>query len=115
MREDVLGAIGIADGSANRNQAGGGGNDRYAAQIRACIRPNVSFPTPPRSSVNPTAQYRVQLSPDGQVTHVALLASAGISGFDRAVEVGIRACSPFPRPPSGRYPAHVDVDYRMYD
>jgi len=115
MRDDVLGAIGLADGTADRNQAGGGGDDRYAAQIRACIFPNVSFPIPPRIRANPTAQYRVQLSPDGRVTSTTQLASSGIPGFDRAVEVGIRACSPFPRPPSGRYPGHVDVDYRMYD
>ncbi|HEY9279438.1 MAG TPA: cell envelope integrity protein TolA, partial [Eoetvoesiella sp.] len=117
MRGDALGAAGIPGGTADRNQSGGGGNDNgYAAQVRACIRPRVAYPVPPRTgSSNPTVQYRANLSAEGLVTSVQIQRSSGIAGFDRAVTTGIQGCAKFPKPPSGKYPAYVDGNYRMYD
>ncbi len=106
---------GIAGGTADRNQAGGGSNDGYGAKVRACVQPGVSFPTPARSNTNPAAQYRVDLRPDGTIAGVKLTRSSGNPNFDRAVETGIRRCSPFPTPPSGKYPGYIDVNYNMYD
>jgi colicin import membrane protein len=116
FRNDALDAAGIAGGTADRNQAGGGRDDGYGAKIRACVQPGVAYPPPPRSgSANPTAQYRVQLNAHGQVMGIALMRSSGIPGFDRAVETGIRRCDPFPKPTTGRYEPIIDVVYRMYD
>lgn len=116
MRSDALGAAGIPGGSADRNQSGGGGSDNgYAAQVRACIRPRVAYPVPPRTGSNPTVQYRANLNAQGIVTGVQVQRSSGIAAFDRAVATGIQSCSPFPKPPSGKYPSYVDGDYRMYD
>src|SRR5690625_3098761 len=115
MRGDALGAAGIEGGSADRNQQAGGSDAGWGAQIRACVQPRVTYPIPPRSGSNPTVQYRVSLNASGNVTQVRLLRSSGNSGFDRAVEAGIKACDPFPKPPSGRYPSSIDVNYRMYD
>ncbi|QIM50201.1 cell envelope integrity protein TolA [Pusillimonas sp. DMV24BSW_D] len=116
MRGDALGAAGIQGGTADRNQRGGGGTDSgYAAQIRACVQPRVVYPIPPRSGPNPRVQFRATLSPEGRVRSVEISRSSGIPAFDRAVENGIRACDPFPKPPSGRYPAYIDGDYYMYD
>jgi colicin import membrane protein len=115
FRSDALGAAGIPGGTADRNQAGGGRNDGYGAKVRACVQPGVSFPTPPRSTSNPAAQYRVNLRPDGTIAGVKLTRSSGNPNFDRAVETGIRRCSPFPTPPSGKYPGYIDVNYNMYD
>jgi TonB family protein len=107
---------GISEGFANNNQAGSSRNDGYGVQIRACIQPGVIFPTPPRSgSSNPAAVYRVQLRPDGAISDVRLTRSSGNPNFDRAVENGLRRCTPFPRPPSGSYPGYIDVNYNMYD
>jgi colicin import membrane protein len=114
MRGDVMGAAGMPGGSADRNQAGGGNYSGYGAKVRACIQPGVSFPTPPQSGSNPTAQYRVQLKSDGTVSGVKLLKTSGNSNFDQAVERGINRCTPFPKPDSGSYPSYIDVDYRMY-
>jgi len=111
MRDDVLGAAGIPGGTADRNQAGGGRDDGYAARVRECILPHVSF-SPPPGAANLTVRYRVQLSADGKVTAIALVTSSGNRGFDRAVEIGIQRCSPLPRPPSGRYPGYMDVYHR---
>ena len=116
MRGDALGAAGIPGGTADRNQAGGGGDDNgYASQVRACVKPRVSYPIPPRAGANPTVQFRVTLSPEGRVKDVEVRRSSGIQGFDRAVESGIRGCDPFPRPPSGKFPPYIDGNYFMYD
>jgi colicin import membrane protein len=116
FRNDAMGAAGIPGGTADRNQAGGGRNDGYGAQVRACVQPGVAFPTPPRSgSTNPAAVYRVQLRPDGTISDVKLTRGSGNPNFDRAVETGIRRCTPFPKPPSGTYPGYIDVNYNMYD
>jgi colicin import membrane protein len=96
-------------------QAGGGKNDGYGAKVKACVQPGVSFPTPPRGNTNPAAQYRVDLRPDGTVANVKLTRSSGNPNFDRAVETGIRRCSPFPTLPSGKHPSSLDVNYNMFD
>jgi colicin import membrane protein len=57
----------------------------------------------------------VSLKPDGQISDVKLTKSSGNINFDRAVETGIRRCTPFPRPSSGSYPGYIDVNYNMYD
>ena len=116
MRGDALGAAGIPGGTADRNQAGGGGNDSgYGALVRACVKPRVTYPIPPRAGANPTVQFRVMLTPEGRVREVEIRRSSGIQGFDRAVENGVRGCDPFPRPPSGKYPPYIDGYYYMYD
>jgi colicin import membrane protein len=116
MRSDALGAAGIPGGTADRNQAGGGGGDGgYAAKVRACVRPGVIYNVPPRSGSNPTVKYNVKLNPDGTVDRVNIRRSSGISGFDSAVRKGLLSCSPFPKPPSGKYPSEIEGDYRMYD
>ena len=116
MRGDALEAAGIPSGNADRNQRGGGGNDGYAAKVRACVQPGVVYNVPPRSgSANPTASFRTRLGSNGQVQGVDLTRSSGNPRFDDAVQKGILACSPFPKPPGGKYPSYIDVDYRMYD
>jgi colicin import membrane protein len=116
FRHDALGAAGIISGTADRNQLAGGRDNGYGAKVRACIQAGVSYPSPPHSAAtNPTVEYRVQLNAMGRVSHVTLTRSSGSSGFDRAVEVGIWRCNPFPKPSMGRYEPIIDVIYRMYD
>ena len=115
MRE---GAPGRPGGTADRNQAGGGGGDGgYAAKVRACVQPGVVYSTPARSEVrgNPTLQYRVDLNADGTPNRVQIKRSSGIALFDDAVSKGLARCSPFPKPPSGQYPSYIDGQYRMFD
>ena len=116
MRSDVSGVAGIPGGTADRNQAGGGSDSGYGAQVRACIRPRVVYSVPMRQgNENPTVQYRVDLNPDGTPRNVRVVRSSGIPLFDEAVRKGIERCSPFPAPPGGKYPAFIDGNYRMYD
>lgn len=97
-------------------QSAGAQSEGYASRIRACIRPRVMFVAPPRTgSNNPTVQFTASLNNSGVVTNVELVRSSGTSQFDEAVLNAIKACSPFPEPPSGNYPRAIDGVYRMYD
>jgi len=88
----------------------------YAAKVRACVRPRVLYNIPTRKSANnPTVQYSLHLNRHGMVQDVQIIRSSGFDAFDKAVQKGIAACSPFPKPPSGKYPSRIDGDYRMYD
>lgn len=88
----------------------------YAQQIRACVQAGVAFPVPRRNtSANPAALFRVDLTPQGLVRSIRLRESSGNEGFDRSVQRGIQACSQFPLPPGGRYPAYIDISYSMYN
>jgi colicin import membrane protein len=92
----------------------------YAEKVRACVQPGVAFPPPPRKgSENPTAQFRVSLEPNGSgFFDIVLKKSSGNNNFDRAVQTGIRRCTPFPKPPKssdGKYPPYIDINYSMYD
>ena len=94
----------------------GGGSDGYAAAVRRCVKPGVIYDVPARNgTANPTVQYRTYLDAHGGVLKVDIRRSSGNQRFDIAVRQGILACSPFPKPPSGKYPSYIDVDYRMYD
>jgi len=120
FRKDAMGPAGIPGGTADRNQAGGGRNDGYGAQVRACIQPGVAFPTPPQKGTeNPTVQFRVSLEPNGSgFFDIVLKKSSGNNNFDKAVQTGIRRCTPFPKPPKspdGKYPPYIDINYKMYD
>src|SRR5690606_1404948 len=116
MRGDALGAAGLPGGTADRNQRAGGGDHGYAAQVRACIQPRVIYNVSPRSGrSNPTVQYRANLNSSGQVVSAQVQRSSGNARFDEAVIEGIPTCSPFPKPPPGKYPAYMDGDYGMYD
>jgi len=116
MRGDALGAAGLPGGTAPRNQPGGSGDQGYAAAVRACILPRVTYNVPPRQDrSNPTVQYRVTLAETGHVNQAQVLRSSGNPRFDEAVLKGIQGCSPFPRPPSGKYPPVIEGNYQMYE
>jgi len=116
MRSDILGDPGAANGTADKNQAGGGNSNGYAAAILACVKPGVNYPTPPQSgSANPTAVFRVQVKSDNTVGTIKLVSSSGNSRFDDAVEIGIARCSPLPKRPTGLILQYLDLKYQMYD
>jgi len=88
----------------------------YASKLRACVRPRVIYNVPMRTSaINPTVQYSLNLDRYGMVQDVRITGSSGNEAFDKAVQKGIAACSPVPKPASGRYPSRIDGAYRMYD
>jgi TonB family protein len=111
FRKDAQGAAGIP---------GGGRNDGYGAQVRACVQPGVAFPTPLRKGTeNPTAQFRISLDDGtGLVDGVTLIKSSGNNNFDKAVKTGILRCNPLPKPPkssNGKYPPYININYNMYN
>ena len=97
-----------------RDQELGGTDGGYGAKVRACVQPGVTYAPPPQSGTNPRAQFRVQLARNGKVTQATLTQSSGIPAFDTAVQRGILACDPFPKPSIGPYPSSIDIGYDMY-
>lgn len=88
----------------------------YASRVRACVKSQVAYSPPPRQSANnPTVRYTLGLDSRGIVQNVQITGSSGVAAFDQAVKNGLAACSPFPKPPNGKYPSRVEGDYRMYD
>lgn len=87
----------------------------YGAQVPVCLQPGVMFQTPSSNNTNPPAKFRINLRSDRTLAGVKLTGCSGNPNFDRAVGTGIRRCSPFPAPPSGKYPRYIDVNYNMYD
>lgn len=106
---------GISVDSAHQNQSDASRNYDYSARVRACVQSGITFPTPVRSNLNPTAHYKVDLRSDGTIASIKLIRSSGNYSFDRSVDTGIRRCSPFARPASGKYPSYIDINYHMYD
>ena len=87
----------------------------YAEQVRNCISPHVNFVIPYRTeATNPTVRFRVWLNKDGTVSAAQMLKTSQDSQFDRAVEEGIKKCSPLPAPFTKRFPTYLDINYSMY-
>lgn len=89
-------------------------DSNYGAKVRTCVQAGVTYSPPPQSSFNPRAQFRIQLAFNGQVIKANLTQSSGIPAFDSAVQRGILACNPFPKPSLGPYPSSIDIGYDMY-
>lgn len=107
--------VGNPNGQANATGTGRG-DSGYGDQIRACVRPGVVYSPPIDIEGNPTAEFMVQLLPNGeQVGAPRLVKSSGLSNFDSAVEKGIRRCNPFPRPPTGKAEDGIIIGHRMFD
>ena len=73
---------------------------QYAASVIACIRPHIFFAVPPGTVRGQyTAVYQVSLLPNGEQARAPQqIKSSGLTSYDRAVEIAIRKCNPFPRP-----------------
>lgn len=133
MRREALQAAGLtanplshkntssSQGTANAATGSQGNGDpnalaRYGDLIKACIRPGVIYNPPSDLGGNPNVEFQVKLLPSGEVSGVPkLIKSSGISAFDAAVENGIRRCTPFPRPPSGKFESSLIVSYSLLD
>ena len=81
----------------------------YSSDIRNCIDSKLSYPFPVGHNYDITT--RVTLTAIGEVLGVQLRRSSGNLSFDRAFEYAVKQCNPFPRPPSGKYPNYIDINY----
>lgn len=101
-------------GEAARSTGNNRGDPSYAARIAAKVRSNTIFNVTDTSSNNPTAEYRIDLLPDGSLRGpIRKLKSSGVPAFDEAIEKAIEKSAPFPRDKSGEVPPSIVYVHRM--
>lgn len=112
----LTGAVGSGGtGQAAKSQSSGRADGAYADKIRAKIRSNTIFIVPDGLSGNPSAEYDVELLPDGSLRGLHLRKSSGLSGFDEAVKRAIERSQPFPPDQSGSVPGRLTVVHKPKD
>lgn len=119
-RQDQLARLrGMAGGTAEQNSGPrsgqgtgqGGPSSGYGARIAAAVRPNITF-DPSSVAGNPTAEFLVNLAPDGTIVGVKLSKSSGNPSWDRAAEGGLRKTDRLPRDIDGRIITPLIVELR---
>ncbi|MBT2304596.1 cell envelope integrity protein TolA [Variovorax paradoxus] len=98
---------GLAGASGDDNSKGAalkasGPSGGYGARIAAAVRPNIVYPDADLVSGNPTAEFDVNLAPDGTIVGVKLRKSSGVASWDDAAERGLRRTEKVPRDVDGR-------------
>jgi TonB family protein len=78
-----------------------GSSANYAGRVRAAIRPNITYPDIDTVKGNPSAEFDVNLAPDGTIVGVKLRSSSGVPGWDEAAERAIRRTDKLPRGADG--------------
>lgn len=112
----LTGAVGSGGtGQAAKSQGSGRADGAYADKIRAKIRSNTIFIVPDGLSGNPSAEYDVELLPDGSLRGLRLRKSSGLNGFDEAVKRAIERSQPFPPDQSGSVPGRLTVVHKPKD
>lgn len=96
------------------------GNNRvdpsYAGRIAAKIKSNMVYVDSENGSENPTAEFRINLFPDGSLRgSPTKTKSSGVAAFDDAVERAIIKSAPYPADKSGNIPSTIPLTYRLKD
>jgi colicin import membrane protein len=87
----------------------------YVAAITAKVKGNTSYPGSTDEPGNPTASFRVQQLPTGEIVSVSKIKSSGVPAFDDAVEKGITKSSPLPKKKDGTVERSLVIDFHMKD
>ena len=113
-RMQAMAGTGAADstGTAARS-SGPSGN--YAGRVRAAVRPNVTYPDADTVAGNPSADFEVNLAPDGTIVGVKLRKSSGVPGWDEAAERALRKTDKLPRDTDGRIYTPMVISLRPKD
>ena len=64
---------------------------------------------------NPTATFRVEQLPTGDIISVKKIKSSGVPAFDDAVEKGISKSSPLPKKKDGTVERSLVIEFHMKD
>jgi colicin import membrane protein len=87
----------------------------YAAAITAKVKGNTSYPGDLDEPGNPTATFRVEQLPTGEIISVKKIKSSGVPAFDDAVEKGITKSSPLPKKKDGTVERSLVIEFHMKD
>lgn len=103
-----------ATGDAARS-TGPRGDASYAAAIKAKIKSNLIFPSGLDDQSNPQAEFKITLSPSGDVWNVKKIKSSGVAAYDTAVENAINKSSPLPRKKDGSVDREITATFKLKD
>jgi colicin import membrane protein len=95
--------------TAPRNDPG------YSAAITAKVKGNTSYAGSLDEPGNPTATFRVEQLPTGEIISVKMIKSSGVPSFDDAVEKGINKSSPLPKKKDGTVERSLVINFHMKD
>jgi colicin import membrane protein len=87
----------------------------YGAAIRGKVKGNTSYAGSLDEPGNPTATFRVEQLPTGEIISVKKIKSSGVPSFDEAVEKGISKSSPLPKKKDGTVERSLVIEFHMKD
>ena len=87
----------------------------YGAAIRGKVKGNTSYAGSLDEPGNPTATFRVEQLPTGEIISVKKIKSSGVPSFDDAVEKGITKSSPLPKKKDGTVERSLVIEFHMKD
>jgi colicin import membrane protein len=87
----------------------------YSAAITAKVKGNTSYAGSLDEPGNPTATFRVEQLPTGEIISVKKIKSSGVPSFDDAVEKGINKSSPLPKKKDGTVERSLVIEFHMKD
>lgn len=87
----------------------------YTAAITAKVKGNTSYAGDLDEPGNPTATFRVEQLPTGEIISVKKIKSSGVAAFDAAVENGITKSSPLPKKKDGTVERSLVIEFHMKD
>jgi colicin import membrane protein len=87
----------------------------YTAAITAKVKGNTSYAGDTDEPGNPTAVFRVEQLPTGEIISVKKIKSSGVPAFDDAVEKGITKSSPLPKKKDGTVERSLEINFHMKD
>ncbi len=103
-----------ATGDAARS-TGPRGDPNYAASIKAKIKSNIVFSGDMEGQGNPQAEFKITLSPSGDVWNVKKIKGSGVAAYDMAVENAINKSSPLPRKKDGTVDREITATFKLKD
>lgn len=117
MKRLMAGAgAGTAGSTGTAAQTTAPGRDKgYVAAITAKVKGNTSYAGDLDEPGNPTATFKVEQLPTGEIISVRKTKSSGIPAFDEAVEKGITKSSPLPKKKDGTVERSLEINFRMKD
>lgn len=117
----------LRDAEMKRMLAGAGGSGEaakssapksdpgYLAGIRTKVKSTTSYTGNTDVAGNPTAEFKIEQLPTGEIMNVKLLKSSGVGSFDDAVEKGIIKASPLPKKKDGTVERTLVIAFKMKD
>jgi colicin import membrane protein len=87
----------------------------YLSSIRTKVKSTTSYSGDTDVPGNPTAEFRIEQLPSGEIMNVKLVKSSGVGSFDDAVEKGIIKASPLPKKKDGTVERTLVIAFKMKD